>query len=111
MADFEDLALCDLLNKVEKRVNSIAVSKNASEFKHLGADIQAVYNFFVTAKKPYEEQQPMLKNLFSSFNYAAVIINDAIKSKQPDKEAGELLRECLEIISACCNNIKKSLGL
>ena len=94
MIDFEDLALCDLLNKVEKRAAEIAQARNASQFKQLGADIQAVY-----------------KNLFSSFNYAAVIINDAIKSKQPDKDAGKLLSECLEIISACCKNIKNSLGV
>ena len=111
MVDFEDLALGDLLGKVEKRVEEIVQTRNASQFKELGADIQAVYNFVVTAKKDYEEQQPMLKNLFSSFNYAAVIINDAIQNKKPDKEAGELLNECLEIISACCRNIKKSIGL
>ena len=111
MPDFEDLALCDLLDKVEKRTAEIARTRNVSHFKELGADIQNVYNFFVTAKKAYEEQQPMLKNMFSSFNYAAVIINDAIKTKKPEKDAGELLNECLEIISACCKNVKKSLGL
>ena len=109
MPDFEDLALCDLLGKVQRRAELIAVPRNASEFKQLGGEIQAVYDFFVTAKKPYEEQQPMLKNLFSSFNYAAVIINDAIKTKKADREAGVLLDECLEIICACCVNIKKSL--
>lgn len=111
MPDFEDVRLCDLLNKVSKRVVSISTDKNVSEFKQLGAEIQSVYDFFVTANKDYKEQQPMLKNLFSAFNYAAVIINDAIKSKSPDGEAGTLLTECLEIISACCTNIKKSLGL
>ena len=111
MVDFEDLALGDLLGKVEKRVTEIAQTRNASQFKQLGADIQAVYNFVITAKKDYEEQQPMLKNLFSSFNYAAVIINDAIKNKKAEKDEGELLNDCLEIIAACCKNIKKSLGI
>ena len=111
MPDFEDVRLCDLLNKVIKRVNSISISKNVSEFNALGAGIQSVYDFFVTSQKDYAEQQPMLKNLFSSFNYAAVIINDAVKTKKTDGETGTLLNECLEIISACCNNIKKSLGL
>ncbi|MCM1546533.1 MAG: hypothetical protein NC033_05800 [Clostridiales bacterium] len=111
MPTFEDLALGDLLGKVERRVAEIAETRNASQFKELGADVQAVYNFVVTAKKDYEEQQPMLKNLFSAFNYAAVIINDAIKNKKTEKDAGTLLNECLEIISACCRKIKKSLGL
>ena len=111
MVGFEDLALGDLLNKVERRVEEIAETRNASQFKQLGADIQAVYDFAVTAKKDFQEQQPLLKNLFSSFNYAAVIINDAVKNKKADKDAGELLNECLEIIAACCKKIKQSIGL
>lgn len=111
MVDFEDLALADLLNKVERRVEEIAQTRNASQFKQLGADIQSVYDFAITAKKDYEKEQPLFKNLFSAFNYAAVIINDAIKSKKPEKDAGELLNECLEIISACCKKIKQSIGL
>ena len=111
MPTFENLALCDLLGKVERRVESITYSRNVSEFKALGGEIQAVYNFMLASAEPYEEQQPMLKNMFSSFNYAAVIINDAIKTKKPEKDAGVLLNECLEIISACCKNIKNSLGV
>ena len=64
MVDFEDLALGELLNKVERRVAEIAETRNASQFKQLGADVQAVYDFFVTAKKDYTEQQPLLKNRF-----------------------------------------------
>ncbi|MGN0805061.1 MAG: hypothetical protein ACI4MS_06730 [Candidatus Coproplasma sp.] len=107
--DFEDVRLCDLLDKVEKKATAIAQTRNVSEFKDLGSAIQSVYNYFVSSSKQYEEQQPMLKNLFSSFNYSAVIINDAIKNKTLDKEATELLNECLEIIVACCKNIKNSL--
>lgn len=107
--DFEDVRMCDLLDKVESKAQLIAQTRNVSEFKDLGTDIQAVYNFFVASKKEYKEQQPMLKNLFSSFNYAAVIINDAIKTKSLDKEGTELLNECLEIISACCKNLKNSI--
>ena len=109
MSDFEDLRLCDLLDKVRSRAVAIAENRNVSEFKNLGREIQSVYDFFVTAEKPYEEQQSTLKNLFSSFNYAAVIINDGIKKNALDKEAAALLNECLEIIAACCNNIKSSL--
>lgn len=107
--DFEDLRLCDLLDKVEKKTAEIAQTRNLSEFKNLGASLQAVYDYFVASGKAYEEQQPMLKNLFSAFNYGAVIINDAVKNKGLDKEANSLLAECLEIISACCNNVKNSL--
>lgn len=108
--DFEDVRLCGLLDKVEDGAKGIAESRNVSLFKDLGADIQSVYDFIVTASKAYEEQQPMLKNLFSSFNYAAVIINDAVKNKQLDAEANGLLKDCLEIIIACCRNVRGSLN-
>lgn len=106
--DFEDVRLCDLLSKVEAKTAEIATTRNLSLFKELGTSIQAVYNFFVASKKSYTQQQPMLKNLFSAFNYGAVIINDAIKNKQLDKEANSLLDECLQIITACCANLKSS---
>ncbi len=109
MSDFEDVRLCDLLTKVEAKAHNILDNKKIADFKVLGADIQNVYNFVIAAEKSYEEQQPMLKNLFSSFNYAAVIINDAVKSKALDTEAKTLLLQCLEIIIACCGNIKKTL--
>lgn len=108
--DFEDLRLIDLLDKVQKKAEEISSTRNVSQFKELGSKIQAVYDYFVVSGKAYEEQQPMLKNLFSSFNYGAVIINDAIKTKQLDKEANTLLDECLQIIVACCKNLKNSIG-
>ncbi len=109
MSDFEDVRLIDLLTKAEARAKKILDEKSIAEFKPLGKEIQAVYDFVITAQKDYEKQQPMLKNLFSSFNYAAVIINDALKNKELDAEAKTLLLQCLEIIIASCENIKKSL--
>lgn len=109
MTDFEDLRLCDLLDKVSARAKGIAESRNVSSFAVLGRDVQAVYDFFVGSQKAFEEQQPLLKNLFSSFNYAAVIINDALQKKALDKEGTALLNECLEIIIACCANLKKQI--
>lgn len=107
--DFEDVRLCDLLDRVNACAAEISKTRALSQFKQLGKRIQDVYDFFVTSSKAYEPQQAMLKNLFSSFNYAAVIINDGIKKKTLDKEGASLLEECLEIISACCANVKKSL--
>ncbi len=108
--DFEDIRLCDLLDKVVRRAEAIAEQRSVAEFKELGKEIQSVYDFVISARNGYESIQPMLKNLFSSFNYAAVIINDAVKQKKLDKEANGLLQDCLEIISACCVNIKKTLS-
>ena len=38
-------------------------------------------------------------------------LHDAIKTKQPERDSGQLLSECLEIIVACCKYIKNSLGV
>ncbi len=103
---FEDVRLCDLLTKVQRGTDC----NSASQIKQLGTDIQAVYDFVITSQNDYTKQQPMLKNMFSAFNYAAVIINDALKKDSLDREGTELLKECLEIIFACCENVKKSLG-
>ncbi len=107
--DFEDVRLCDLLGKVSASAATISQTRSASGFKKLGKEIQDVYDFFVTSSKAYEPQHAMLKNLFSSFNYAAVIINDGIKKKAIDRQSSAMLSECLEIIAACCANVKKSL--
>lgn len=95
-----------MLNKVQRGTDC----NSASGIKKLGADIQAVYDFVITSESDYTKQQPTLKNMFSAFNYAAVIINDALKKDGLDSEGTELLKECLEIIFACCENVKKSLG-
>ncbi len=109
MADFEDLRMCDLMDKVADRASEILSERKVSLLKELGEDVQSVYNFFVTSQKSFDEIQPTLKNLFSSFNYAAVIVNDGIKRGALDKQANELLSECLEIILKCTEVIKTQL--
>ena len=44
--DFEDLKLCDLLEKVQNKAEEIAATRNVSQFKELGVKIQAVYDYF-----------------------------------------------------------------
>ena len=109
MADFEDLRLCDLADRVAKRANIILEERKVSLLKELGEDVQSVYDFFVTAKKQFTEVRPTLKNLFSSFNYAAVIVNDGIKRGTLDRQANELLSQCLEIMIKCTQVIKAQL--
>lgn len=109
MADFEDLRLCDLLDRVARRANVILEERKVSLLKELGEDVQSVYDFFVSAKKQFTEVRPTLKNLFSSFNYAAVIVNDGIKRGALDRQANELLSQCLQIIIKCTEVVKAQL--
>ncbi len=112
MADFEDLRLLDLLKTVADDIYEIQTTKDVNLFQKAGHDIQSVYNFYVAATKSFSEQEQYLKNLFSSFNYAAVIINDGIKKgeKTLDEEDKELLNECLEIMIRCCSLIDQSIN-
>lgn len=110
MTDFEDLRMIDLVERFRGDVMRIYESRSAALFKQAGADLQNIYNFHVTAEKSFIEVQENLKNLYTSFNYAAVIINDALKkNKQLKKDDSELLGECLEIMVKCCNVIISSL--
>ena len=105
MSNFEDLRLIDLIKKFQRTAEGIYSSRSLSLLKEAGRQLQDVYNFFVTAEGAYEEQQGQFKNLFTSFNYAAVIVNNAVKNGGLSSDDNELLNECLQIMLKCCQTI------
>ena len=109
MPTFEDLRLIDLIEKFEATVKEIEDTRNLSKLKDAGRQLQDVYDFFVTAESGYEEQQELLKSMFSSFNYAAVIVNNAVKCGGLSGDDNELLTECLQIMLKCCSTVITSL--
>lgn len=109
MADFEDLRLKDLLEKFQKDIEDIQTTRSLKKFSSASRNLQNVYNFFVTAQNPYNNLQETFKNLFSSFNYAAVLVNASIKDGKISPSDGQLLNECLEIMTKCCNTLISSL--
>lgn len=109
MPTFEDLRLADLIKKFESTIVQIESTRSLSLLKVAGKQLQDVYDFFLTAQSGYEEQQELLKNMFSSFNYAAVIVNNAVKSGGLTAEDNELLSECLQIMLKCCQAATESL--
>lgn len=98
---FEQIRLIDLINKFNDDIEDVYHNKNLSVFYGASKKLQDVYNFYVTAKDDFKSIEEYLKNLFSSFNYAAVIINDGMKRKGLDREANQLLLECLQIMLKC----------
>ena len=110
MATFEDLRLIDLIKKFEATVKEIDSTRNLSKLKDAGRQLQDVYDFFITAESGYGEQQEQLKSMFSSFNYAAVIVNNAVKNGGLSGDDNELLNECLQIMLKCCEAVTASLN-
>ena len=107
---FEQLRLVDLVQKFNADIDDVYKNKNLSVFHGASKKLQNVYNFYVTARDDFKEVEEYLKNLFSSFNYAAVIINDSMKKKGLDREANELLFECLQIMLKCDELIISTLN-
>ncbi len=107
---FEQLRLVDLVQKFNDDIDDVYKNKNLSVFHGASKKLQNVYNFYVTARDDFKEVEEYLKNLFSSFNYAAVIINDGMKKKGLDREANELLFECLQIMLKCDELIISTLN-
>ena len=109
MATFEDLRMCDLVGRFQATVGEIAQTRNTSLFKKAGAELQNIYNFHLTADESFAEVEEYFKNMYSSFNYAAVIVNDALKKGALDKDSNNLLSECVEILQKCCRVITEKL--
>jgi hypothetical protein len=109
MANFEDLRMMDLVQKFKGKVQEVYDSKKLGGFRTLSGDLQNVYNFYLTANNSFLKQEEYFKSLFSSFNYAAVIINNAIKQGGLQGDDGELLTECMQVMLRSCDLISSSL--
>lgn len=109
MSNFEDLRLCDLLKKVKEGAEDVMRSGNASSVRELGGRVQSVYDFVLTAEGDFATVQENIKNVFSSFNYAAVLVNDGIKNGKLTKDDDSLIYECMEVIVKTCNYIQSEL--
>jgi hypothetical protein len=101
--------MIDLVEKFQAEIDYIYTSKNLSGFQKASGMLQSIYNFHLTADASFVSVEEYLKNLYSSFNYAALICNEAIKKKSLDKEDNTLLFECLQIMLKCCDIIIAAL--
>ena len=109
MPELVHLKMLELLEKFEEDINRIQETRSAKLFKTANADLQSIYNFHLLNDKAFKKVQMNLKNLYTSFNYAAVIVNDALKKRAMDKENALLLDECLEVMIRCCIVIENTL--
>lgn len=103
MPDFEDLRMIDLLKTFRQDIVDIQEQRSAQLFKPASKDLQNIYNFHLTAKNTFVGVEHYLKSLYTSFNYAATIVNNAHKSKHLDEKKAAMLDECLEIMIKCCD--------
>jgi hypothetical protein len=109
MTTFEDLRMIDLIEKFNAEIEKIYNTKSLAGFQKASGMLQSIYNFHITADQSFIAVEEYLKNLYSSFNYAALICNEGIKKKHLDKEDNELLFECLQVMLKCCEVITAKL--
>lgn len=109
MSDFEDLRMIDLVEKFNEDVIDIEETRSAALFKKASKDLQNIYNFHLTSSKSFKSVEGYLKNLYTSFNYSAVIVNNAVKNKTMKKEDITLLEEGIQVMLRCCEVIITTL--
>lgn len=109
MPELSELKMIELVEKFKEDVINIQESRSAKLFKQASADLQKIYNYHLSNDKMFKRVQMNLKNLYTSFNYSAVIVNDAVKKRAFDKDNEELLDECLEVMLRCCTVIIATL--
>ena len=109
MANFEDLRMADLVKKFKESIENVAESGSLSKLREPSPKLQDVYNFHLTAHNSFSAQEENLKNMYSSFNYAALICNQAAKSGGLGGEDRVLLTECIQILVKCCDLVISSL--
>ena len=110
MSDFEDLRMIDLVKKFKEDVLKIEETRSAALYKQAGKNLQGIYNFHLTSKKSFKSVEGYLKNLYTSFNYSAVIVNNAVKTKTMKKEDIALLEEGIQVMLRCCDIIVATLN-
>ena len=109
MPELVYVKMLELLDKFEEDINRIQETRSAKLFKTANVDLQNIYNFHLLNDKAFTKVQTNLKNLYTSFNYSAIIVNDALKKRVMEKENAVLLDECLEVMMRCCTVIKNAL--
>ena len=110
MPDSEILKMVNLLKKFRGDIISIEEERsNALRFKEASKDLQSIYALHLNNKMKFNEVEHYLKNLYASFNYAAVIMNDALKRESLKPENIVHLDEALEIMLKCCDLITAKL--
>ena len=100
MPDFEDLRMADLIKKFKAKIEEVANSGKLSKLKDASPKLQDIYNFHLTAHSSFAKQEEYLKNMYSSFNYAALIANDAAKTGNLSSEDKVTLTEKYRLVSA-----------
>ncbi|MCD7728884.1 MAG: hypothetical protein LUI60_03125 [Clostridia bacterium] len=109
MPNFQDLRMADLVSKFRAVIAETYETKKVSLLLTASPKLQDIYNFHITAENSFAVQEENLKNLYTTFNYAAVICNNAIKTDSLSKEDSVLLTECLQLMLKCSDLLIKSL--
>lgn len=103
MSESEVLKMIELLKKFRGDIVNIEEMRTATLFKEANADLKNVLNLHVSDKKAFVAAEHYLKNLYTSFNYAAAIITDGLRKKKFEADKLRMLDESLEVMIECCD--------
>ncbi len=109
MPNFEQLKMLELVRVLRTDVLAVEEQRSAAAFRQARKDLQDIYNCHLISKKSFTGVEYYLKNLYTSFNYGAVIVNEALKKRNLDGENGVKLEECLETMISCCDKVTEGL--
>ena len=98
----DELKMIDLLITFRDDIIEIQEERNAKLIKPANVQLQAIYKLHVSAKSSFVKIEHYLKSLYTSFNFAAVIVSDLLKKKSLDSRTLERLDECFEVMIKCC---------
>lgn len=109
MPNFEQLKMIELVRAFRADVLAVEEQRSAAAFRQARKHLQDIYNFHIISKKSFTGVEHYLKSLYTSFNYGAAIVNEALIKKNLGGENGVMLEECLETMISCCDKVTEGL--
>lgn len=102
--------MADLVKKFRESIENVAESGSLSKLREGFAKVAGRIQLSPDgAQFLFRCRKKNLKNMYSSFNYAALICNQAAKSGGLGGEDRVLLTECIQILLKCCDLVISSL--
>lgn len=95
--------MLELIDAFRQDIVVIEEQRSAQLFRQASKDLQELYKFHLSQRSRFAGVEHYLKSLYTSFNYAAAIINEFLKKKHLEDKRRAMFDESLEIMIKCCD--------